>query len=249
MHPNNDSLRQRAQSNWSRNSVMSIDLFDAWEWLVVRNATTEATAHSLESLAYHIMVEKFGAPEGHRLSDLSDWFVAAETTRPGIARAIREKFKASDAVKEQLATAPMSYLVEGLTGKKSELHHIIRFRTVIRSQDFSHSRPHQDAALWPERSNHINCWLPLCDVGDKLAPLMIVPGSSSTIYPHIENEYKQMEVDSFDQMGFSPIAIKPRFGELVLFSPRVIHFSGPNLTNRVRWSLDFRFQDLPNTGI
>ena len=228
---------------------MPVDLFDDCEWLVVRNAVTEATALSLESLARQILIQKFGAPERHRLSDLSDWLVTTETNHPGTARAIREEFKDSESVKVLLATTSMSSLVAGLTGRKSELHHIIRFRTTIRSQDFTHSRPHQDAALWPDTPNHINCWLPLCDVDEDLAPLMIAPGSSTAIYPHIENEYKQMEVESFDRLGFSPIMIKPRLGELVLFTPRAIHFSAPNLTNRVRWSLDFRFQELPNNDL
>ena len=112
----------------------------------------------------------------------------------------------------------------------------------MQCQDFSHSRPHQDISLWPDRPNHINCWLPLCDIDDELAPLLIVPESSKKIFPHVENKYGQMEVASFDKQMLTSKKICARFGDLVMFSPKIIHFSAPNLTKTVRWSLDFRYQ-------
>jgi hypothetical protein len=218
------------------------NILDECEWLIIRNAATVAAAEDLESHILAVLTDNFGAPKARQLSDQSTWLMETEEVCPGTARNIREQFKSGEALTEKLSAPGLLSTVETLGGAKPYLHHIIRLRTVMKCHDFSHSRPHQDISLWPDRPNHINCWLPLCDIDDELAPLLIVPESSKKIFPHVENKYGQMEVASFDKQMLTSKKICARFGDLVMFSPKIIHFSAPNLTKTVRWSLDFRYQ-------
>lgn len=163
------------------------------EYIIVRNTATLAIADALDGLITEFITGSFDAPKG-RLSDLSSWLVQHESHQPGTARQIREFVKTSPKIAELLAESGLALIARDLVGKPVRLHEVIRFRTVMRDYDFTHSQPHQDLALWPENPNHINVWLALCDVTDNLAPLQVVPESANQIRDHVVNEYGQQEI-------------------------------------------------------
>ena len=210
------------------------------EYIIVRNAATLATADALDELITEFITGSFDAPKG-RLPDLSSWLVRHESHQPGAARQIREFVKASARIADHLAKSDLALIARDLVGKPVRLHEVIRFRTVMRDHDFTHSRPHQDLALWPENPNHINVWLALCDVTKDLAPLTIVPKGASEIRDHVVNEYGQHEISGTIGAPCLHERIPVKRGEAIMFSPTLIHFSAPNKTDLVRWSIDFRF--------
>ncbi len=211
------------------------------EWLVMRSPSLEAQVAAVETRILELARREAGAPAANRLSALSAWLVAEEQHAPGTARKIREAAKDDAEVAETLRGGPLAHLAATLLGAPVRLHDVVRLRTTMRMQDFTHSRPHQDAALWPDNPNDLNVWIALCDVGEDLAPLQIVPGTGAILRPHVENQYKQFEVAGFDEAREIPRKIPLSRGEALLFSPRLIHYAAPNLTDTVRWSLDFRF--------
>ena len=213
------------------------------EYIIVRNAATLALADKLDELITEFISGSFDAPKG-RLPDLSSWLVRHESHQPGAARQIREFVKSSAKIADHLAKSGLALIARDLVGKPVRLHEIIRFRTVMRDYDFTRSRPHQDSALWPDNPNHINVWLALCDVTNDLAPLVIVPKSASEIRDHVVNEYGQHEIAGTIDAPCLHERIPVKRGEAIMFSPALIHFSAPNITDLVRWSVDFRFSTI-----
>ena len=210
------------------------------EYIIVRNTATMATAEALDELITGFISDSFDGPKG-RLADLSSWLVRHENHQAGTARQIREFVKTSARIAEVLAESGLATIARDLVGEPVRLHEVVRFRTVMRDYDFTRSRPHQDLALWPENPNHINVWLALCDVTDDLAPLQIVPKSANQTRGHVVNEFGQQEIAGIGDAPCLLERIPVQRGEAIMFSPTLIHFSAPNTTDLVRWSIDFRF--------
>jgi ectoine hydroxylase-related dioxygenase (phytanoyl-CoA dioxygenase family) len=108
--------------------------------------------------------------------------------------------------------------------------------------DYLVSRPHQDSALWPTNSYFSNVWIPLVNVTKYLAPICLYEGNlQEKLLPHIKNEYEQYEIAEKHLLKeLKEDIIEIDKGKMLFFSPSQIHCSMPNLTNKVRWSFDFR---------
>jgi ectoine hydroxylase-related dioxygenase (phytanoyl-CoA dioxygenase family) len=90
--------------------------------------------------------------------------------------------------------------------------------------------------------NAIVVWVPLAPVAKELGALEIIPGShlgglqesrQDEWYRHIEglgdDQYKSIEMEA---------------GDVLFFSAFLIHRSGHNVTDSIRWSCHFRYNDL-----
>jgi phytanoyl-CoA hydroxylase len=90
--------------------------------------------------------------------------------------------------------------------------------------------------------NAVVVWVPLADVSRELGALEIIPGShlwglqesrEDAWYRHIEglqdDHYKSLEMEA---------------GDALFFSAFLVHRSGDNVTDSIRWSCHFRYNDL-----
>ena len=106
---------------------------------------------------------------------------------------------------------------------------------------------HQDSVSMRGSSNAAIVWMPLVKITNNLGPLEIVPGS------HQQGNL----VDDVDEFGFGVIPdrmfkdddfisfhnMKP--GDAVIFNSHLVHRSGKLWTEGdIRWSLQFRYNDL-----
>jgi len=102
--------------------------------------------------------------------------------------------------------------------------------------------PHQDWRSMQGSLNSVVVWVPLMDVSRELGALEIIPGShlwglqesrEDGWYRHIEglpdDEYKSIEMNA---------------GDVLTFSSFLVHRSGNNITDAIRWSCHFRYNDL-----
>lgn len=98
---------------------------------------------------------------------------------------------------------------------------------------------HQD---WPSVQGSINgvtCWMPLVDVTPELGPLEVAAGTHLLGYldhddvgvPVLNGDYK-----------FTPIEMS--VGDALFFNAFTVHRSGNNVSDRIRWSMHFRYNDL-----
>jgi len=115
-------------------------------------------------------------------------------------------------------------------------------RHLARSEVYYKSPPHQDWRSMQGSLNAIVVWVPLADVSRELGALEIIPGShlwglqesrEDVWYRHIEglqdDQYKSIEMEA---------------GDALFFSAFLVHRSGDNVTDSIRWSCHFRYNDL-----
>ena len=108
-------------------------------------------------------------------------------------------------------------------------------------KDSKHSyKKHQDYPFSPGSKSSITMWIPLQDVTTKNGCLKIVKGSHKRkkIYKTnkdniIKNRYK---------FTFKDVLCK--IGDVLIFSQCLVHKSGNNSSNSVRFSIQIRFNDL-----
>lgn len=140
-------------------------------------------------------------------------------------------------------------LAESLIGPELQCSPIQHIRAVPPEQSMmSNSRAnhwHQDAGtVLPEADGQIiaTMWIPLFDVPEDGGCLEILPGSHKEgLRRHLVNG--EIRVDPSDVPALLPKRLPTQAGGLILFHPLMMHRSHPNLTDRVRWSMDLRYQD------
>ncbi len=86
-------------------------------------------------------------------------------------------------------------------------------------------------------------WVPLIDISRELGALEVIPGShlGGLIDAEMADGYGHIEdrVDA-DQMK----SIEVERGDALFFSTLLLHRSGTNVTDSIRWSCHFRYNNL-----
>jgi phytanoyl-CoA hydroxylase len=102
--------------------------------------------------------------------------------------------------------------------------------------------PHQDWRSMQGSLDSVVVWIALVDVDFSLGALEVVPGS------HRRGLLADRLVDGFGQTkefsdaDFTPIEM--RQGDALFFSSFLVHRSGTNATDAIRWSAQFRYNNL-----
>jgi phytanoyl-CoA hydroxylase len=115
-------------------------------------------------------------------------------------------------------------------------------RHLAKSEVYYKSPPHQDWRSMQGSLNAIVVWVPLADVSRDLGALEIIPVShlwglqesrEDAWYRHVEglrdDQYESIEIEA---------------GDALFFSAFLVHRSGDNVTDSIRWSFHFRYNDL-----
>lgn len=100
---------------------------------------------------------------------------------------------------------------------------------------------HQD---WPSTLGSLNgltCWIPLVDLYDKdLGPLEI--SESSHLLGNLQSEDHGVPILTSEiNLDFKPIFMG--IGDILFFNNFVVHKSGDNVTDKIRLTLHFRYDD------
>jgi ectoine hydroxylase-related dioxygenase (phytanoyl-CoA dioxygenase family) len=102
---------------------------------------------------------------------------------------------------------------------------------------------HQDAGvLWPEADNHlvVTMWIPMVDAGLDNGCLEVVPGTHQRgLFPHLPGASIAPEAIPDTE----PLPLPLKVGGMILFHSYMLHRGRPNLSDRMRWSMDLRYQD------
>jgi hypothetical protein len=113
---------------------------------------------------------------------------------------------------------------------------------LAKSEAYYKSPPHQDWRSMQGSLNAMVVWVPLADVPFDLGALEIIPGSHLWgLQDSREDEwYRRIEGISDEQ--YQSMAVSA--GDVLFFSAFLVHRSGNNVTNSIRWSCHFRYNDL-----
>ena len=102
--------------------------------------------------------------------------------------------------------------------------------------------PHQDWRSMQGSLNAVVAWVPLVAVDRPLGALEIIPGSHRHGLADTVPDDWYRRIASSNDAEFIPVEVGA--GDLLLFSAFLIHRSGDNTTDAIRWSCHFRYNDL-----
>src|SRR5206468_1896890 len=103
---------------------------------------------------------------------------------------------------------------------------------------------HQDyAVLWPEADGHLiaGLWIPVVDATLENGCLEVIPGSHRLgPLPHRRITEVETVPGAVPSTPPSPVPVKA--GGAILLRNYILHRARANLSDRIRWSLDIRYQ-------
>ena len=94
---------------------------------------------------------------------------------------------------------------------------------------------HQDFTYFQGSMNCIAIWIPFQEITNDIGPLNIISSSH-------KNGVLEQEKNSIDDSKFSAVPMK--IGDALIFSQFLIHRSGKNRSDKIRFSLQIRINDL-----
>lgn len=103
---------------------------------------------------------------------------------------------------------------------------------------------HQDYRFMGGDPECFTVWIPLHDCPVNVGPLCVVEGSHRLGYVHHEEENLHVpEIPARADVGGDWVGGQINAGDVLIFHSLTVHAASPNLSNRLRISLDCRFQD------
>jgi len=103
--------------------------------------------------------------------------------------------------------------------------------------------PHQDWSSMQGSINSVIVWVPLMDMYKEIGPIDIIHGSHKNGLLTNKKENSFGIIDNLEYDKFVSVdGLKS--GDIVVFSSFLIHKSGDNISNNIRWSCHFRYNDL-----
>ena len=103
---------------------------------------------------------------------------------------------------------------------------------------------HQDWRSMQGSLNSIVLWIPLIDINSELGPVEFIKKSHLNELKKTKNGnlFQNIKIDKNLEKKFVSIPVEK--GDLVIFSSFTIHRSGNNISEGIRWSMHFRYNDL-----
>jgi phytanoyl-CoA hydroxylase len=102
---------------------------------------------------------------------------------------------------------------------------------------------HQDWRSIQGSLDSIVVWVPLVDIDTALGALEVIPGSHKLglLAADMADGYGHIH-EPFEASAFVPVEV--RKGDALFFSTFLVHQSGTNVTDSIRWSCHFRYNNL-----
>lgn len=116
-------------------------------------------------------------------------------------------------------------------------------RNLAKKQDYWKLGAHQDWRGGQGSLDSVVMWFPLVDCDTDLGGLQVLPGShkrglyAGTDVDYISSIQEELPEDQFKQLELEA-------GDILVFSTFTVHRSGTNVTPNIRWTSQFRFNNL-----
>jgi hypothetical protein len=115
-------------------------------------------------------------------------------------------------------------------------------KSLAKEDSFYKVPQHQDWQSMQGSLNAMVVWVPLVDINQDLGALEVAPKSHLLgLLPSVENAWHR-EVSVQETGDF--IAVEVEKGDALFFSAFLVHRSGNNIMDRIRWSCHFRYNDM-----
>jgi phytanoyl-CoA hydroxylase len=116
-------------------------------------------------------------------------------------------------------------------------------RHLAKREEYWRLGAHQDWRSSQGSLDAITIWVPLVDIGERLGALEVIPGSHK--WGLLESEgvsYYGKISKEISAGAFLPVEVER--GDALVFSSFLVHRSGTNSTESIRWSIHFRYNNL-----
>lgn len=117
--------------------------------------------------------------------------------------------------------------------------------TLARSARYERLPAHQE---WSNMQGSISgavLWSPFVDMDNTMGPLEVIEGSHTrglgAVHTPEHSDYPLAIQHTIDDDAFSSVLIQP--GDAIIFHPLLIHRSGINRSDRIRWTFNFRYNN------
>lgn len=120
---------------------------------------------------------------------------------------------------------------------------------LLAHEEYHHKTPiHQDWRSMQGSTDSLIAWLPLVEVNEKNGAIEILPLSHTKgLLNTVEDKwYRKIPDELVDLKNFVTINLSK--GDLLLFSSTLVHRSGSNSTNNMRWACQFRYNNLDESS-
>ena len=141
-----------------------------------------------------------------------------------------------------------------LTGFLGASHFYVHYPPMIRFKisdaPGSILPPHQDFAYNRHLRDFVTVWVPLVDIDSHTGGLVLYEGSHlAGFLEHGAKGPWAYGVQSAPSPKYHKCAVEMEFGDALIFPPFLLHESAPHLSDRTRYSIDFRvFLSPEDTG-
>lgn len=116
----------------------------------------------------------------------------------------------------------------------------------LATKEIYHTMPaHQDQYSMEGSDDSTVVWVPLIDVTKNLGTLQVVPRSHTEGLVTIKSEEGFGIVNKYKDNDF--ISIELSKGDALFFSSCLVHRSGINITDSIRWSSHFRYNNMEDS--
>jgi phytanoyl-CoA hydroxylase len=117
-------------------------------------------------------------------------------------------------------------------------------RHIAKEEGHYKTPPHQDWRSMQGSINSVVVWIPLIDIDVSLGALDVIPKSHvHGIYETKKDEwFRTIDDPRYNEDEF--VVLEVEKGDLVCFNAFLIHRSGNNVTENIRWSMHFRYNDI-----
>ena len=136
-------------------------------------------------------------------------------------------------------SAVRQVLSDALGVKELFMHMPPTARFVLPNNSRAAVPAHRDVSYNTHMTNFVILWVPLTDIDDDCGGVAIYEGSQNDLAEPDGTENFWLRPVSVD--GYERVHCKMRTGDALLMSQTMLHSSVPNISNRVRCSIDFRF--------
>jgi phytanoyl-CoA hydroxylase len=128
-----------------------------------------------------------------------------------------------------ICTRPVMYFNHHSLAKKKVYH------TVFSHQDWRSMQGSLDSVV---------TWVPLININKDLGALQILPKShkNGLVTSSVEESFGKVELSNKEKQQL--ISAEVEQGDIVIFSSFLVHQSGDNITNKIRWSCHFRYNNI-----
>jgi phytanoyl-CoA hydroxylase len=166
-----------------------------------------------------------------------------------IALAIWNGFLHGPAIFHLIGNPNLLNVAEQLVGPEIIASSVYRLRPKIPNYGYGEVPWHQDSSYFEpycDKSLVVTMWLPLVDADVSNGCMYVMPGShrSPVVRHRVSDNGKYLQIDprEFPRTGHR-VACPVRKGGVLLVTNRTAHASFKNGTDRVRWSMDLRYQN------